>query len=131
MLTREVIRVNLHTSKANNQTGKRAMKKTDIDTIEKFIAQAVMHLPILRQVRGVDVSNFFVTFHLSDSRINSSDIISLAKCSKMNVEIMAGSRLGVKFAIGLCVNGWDTETHKDLTANCLARYGYSVSILAN
>lgn len=105
------------------------MKKTDIDTIEKFIKQAVNHLPRRRVVNCVEVSNFFMTFRLANSSLDSDAIIDLAKCSKMKVEILSGSRIGIKFAIGLCVTGWDTETSKEETANLLANnYGYQVLI---
>ncbi len=105
------------------------MKKTDIDTIEKFIKQAVHHLPSMRVVNCVEVSNFFITFRLANMTIDSDAIIALAKCSKMKVEVIAGSRLGIKFAIGLCVTDWDTEYSKIQTANLLTdNYSYQVLI---
>jgi len=106
------------------------MKKTEIDTIEKFVSQAVKHLPHLAQVNCVEVNNFFITFRLAYPKIDSSDILNLAKCSKMKVEVLNGSRLGIKFAIGLCVTGWDTEFSKIHTANLLTEdYGYQVLIV--
>lgn len=39
------------------------MKMTDIDTVEKFVTQAVSHLPSLASIYKIEVSNYFNQTH--------------------------------------------------------------------
>ena len=106
------------------------MKNVEIDTIDKFVNQAHNHLPSLAYIECVEVSNFFLTFRLRDSTIKAKDLIKLAKCSKMGIEIKAGSRIGLQFSIGLCVKSWDSSVDKEILAKKLHNFGYTVLVRA-